>query len=85
MLKQGMEDVSFSRTKDKYWGFEVPGDPSQVMYVWADALPNYISAVGYADPSAGSGQAKKFKKYWPADVHCLGKDIMKFHTIFWPT
>ena len=78
MLKQGMEDVSFSRTKDKYWGFEVPGDPSQVMYVWCDALPNYISAIGYA------GDPKKFKKYWPADVHCLGKDIMKFHTIFWP-
>ena len=78
MLKQGMEDVSFSRTKDKYWGFEVPGDPSQVMYVWCDALPNYISAVGYADDE------KKFDKYWPADVHCIGKDIMKFHTIFWP-
>jgi len=78
MLKQGMEDVSFSRTKDKYWGWEVPGDPSQVMYVWCDALSNYISAVGYADGP------KQFKKYWPADVHCLGKDIMKFHTIFWP-
>jgi methionyl-tRNA synthetase len=78
MLKQGMEDVSFSRTKDKYWGFEVPGDPEQVMYVWCDALPNYISGIGYA------GDEKKFKKYWPADVHCLGKDIMKFHTIFWP-
>ena len=78
MLKQGMEDVSFSRTKDKYWGFEVPGDPEQVMYVWCDALPNYISAIGYAE------EGKQFKKYWPADVHCLGKDIMKFHTIFWP-
>ncbi|MCX6722201.1 MAG: methionine--tRNA ligase [Candidatus Staskawiczbacteria bacterium] len=78
MLKQGMEDVSFSRTKDKYWGFEVPGDPSQVMYVWCDALPNYISAIGY------DKEAAQFKKYWPADVHCIGKDIMKFHTIFWP-
>ena len=47
MLKQGLEDVSFSRTKDKYWGMEVPGDKSQVMYVWADALSNYISAIGY--------------------------------------
>src|ERR1035437_872050 len=47
MLKQGMDDVSFSRTKDKYWGFEVPGDPEQVMYVWCDALPNYISGIGY--------------------------------------
>ena len=78
MLKQGMEDVSFSRTKDKYWGFEVPGDPDQIMYVWCDALPNYISAIGYAE------EDKQFKKYWPANVHCLGKDIMKFHTIFWP-
>jgi len=78
MLKQGMEDVSFSRTKDKYWGFEVPGDPEQVMYVWCDALPNYISGIGYDQ------EAEQFIKLWPADVHCLGKDIMKFHTIFWP-
>ena len=78
MLKQGMEDVSFSRTKDKYWGLQVPGDSSQVMYVWCDALSNYISAIGYTD------ETKQFKKYWPADVHCIGKDIMKFHTIFWP-
>ncbi len=78
MLKQGMDDVSFSRTKDKYWGFEVPGDSEQVMYVWCDALPNYISAIGYDQ------EAKQFKKLWPADVHCIGKDIMKFHTIFWP-
>ncbi len=78
MLKQGMEDVSFSRTKDKYWGWEVPEDSGQFMYVWCDALSNYISAIGYY------GETKQFKKYWPADVHCLGKDIMKFHTIFWP-
>ena len=77
-INQGLEDVSFSRTKDKYWGFEVPGDPSQIMYVWCDALPNYISAIGYYK------EEEKFKKYWPADVHCLGKDIMRFHTIFWP-
>jgi methionyl-tRNA synthetase len=78
MLKQGMEDVSFSRTKDKYWGFEVPGDAEQVMYVWCDALPNYISAIGYDQ------ETEQFKKLWPADIHCIGKDIMKFHTIFWP-
>jgi len=77
-INQGLEDVSFSRTKDKYWGFEVPGDPTQVLYVWADALPNYISAIGFAD------EEKKFKKYWPANVHCIGKDIMRFHTLFWP-
>ncbi len=78
MLAQGLEDVSFSRTKDKYWGIEVPGDPNQVMYVWCDALPNYISAIGYDKNTA------QFKKLWPANVHCIGKDIMKFHTIFWP-
>ncbi len=77
-IRQGLEDVSFSRTKDKYWGFAVPGDPSQILYVWCDALPNYISAIGYYK------EDKQFKKYWPADVHCLGKDIMRFHTIFWP-
>ncbi len=78
MLRRGVEDISFSRVKDKYWGFKVPGDDSQVMYVWCDALPNYISAIGYFNES------KQFKKYWPADVHCIGKDIMKFHTIIWP-
>jgi len=78
MLKQGIEDVSFSRIKDKYWGFSVPDDPSQIIYVWCDALPNYISAIGYLKES------EQFKRYWPADVHCIGKDIMKFHTIFWP-
>jgi len=78
MLDQGLEDVSFSRSKDKYWGFPVPGDESQVMYVWCDALPNYVSGIGY------TFDQKKFKRYWPADVHCIGKDIMKFHTIFWP-
>lgn len=92
MIENGLEDVSFSRAKEKYWGFPVPGDENQVIYVWADALPNYISAIGYADsenpPSSATlrtseGQGK-FKKYWPADVHCIGKDIVKFHAIYWP-
>lgn len=78
MIDQGMDDVSFSRTKEKYWGWPVPGDESQVLYVWQDALPNYIAAVGYAD------EPEKFKKYWPADAHCIGKDIVKFHAIYWP-
>ena len=78
MIEQGMEDVSFSRAKEKYWSWPVPGDDSQVFYVWQDALPNYISGIGYAD------NGKKFKKYWPADVHCIGKDIVKFHAIYWP-
>ncbi len=74
----GLEDVSFSRSKEKYWGFPVPGDPGQTVYCWADALTNYISAIGYA------GDEKKFKKYWPADVHCIGKDIQRFHALIWP-
>jgi len=78
MIENGMDDVSFSRTKEKYWGWPVPGDDSQNLYVWQDALPNYISGIGYAD------NQKKFKKYWPADVHCIGKDIVKFHAIYWP-
>lgn len=78
MIEGGLEDISFSRSKDKYWGFEVPGDPSQIIYVWADALPNYISAIGYAD------DPEKFQKYWPADVHYIGKDIVKFHALYWP-
>ena len=83
MIENGMEDVSFSRMKDKYWGWPVPGDESQNLYVWLDALPNYLSGIGYGDPSTSSWQAK-FKKYWPADVHCIGKDILKFHAIYWP-
>ncbi|OGZ64094.1 MAG: methionine--tRNA ligase [Candidatus Staskawiczbacteria bacterium RIFCSPLOWO2_01_FULL_40_39] len=78
MLENGLEDISFSRSKEKYWGFFVPWDESQIIYVWGDALPNYISAIGYAD------NEKKFKTYWPADVHCIGKDIVKFHAIYWP-
>lgn len=78
VISQGIEDVSFSRSKEKYWGFSVPGDKSQLIYVWPDALSNYISALDYA------GDQKKFKKYWPADVHCIGKDIIKFHCLYWP-
>jgi methionyl-tRNA synthetase len=78
MIEHGLDDVSFSRSKEKYWGWSVPGDANQVFYVWQDALPNYISAVGYGTDE------KKFKKYWPADVHCIGKDIVKFHALYWP-
>lgn len=77
-IKQGLEDVSFSRPrKDLNWGIQVPDDDTQTIYVWADALTNYISAIGYPN-------GNKFKKYWPADVHCIGKDILKFHAIYWP-
>ena len=78
-IKQGLEDVSFSRPrKDLKWGIPVPDDDTQTIYVWADALVNYLSAIDYYDEN------EKFHKYWPADVHCIGKDILRFHAIFWP-
>ena len=78
-VRQGLEDISFSRPrKDLKWGIPVPNDDTQTIYVWADALVNYISALSYAKNSS------KFKKYWPADLHCIGKDIQKFHCLFWP-
>jgi methionyl-tRNA synthetase len=78
-IKQGLEDISFSRPrKDLKWAIPVPGDPKSSIYVWADALTNYISAIGYAKNS------KKFRKFWPADVHFIGKDILKFHGAIWP-
>ncbi len=78
-LENGLEDVSFSRPKEKVeWGIPVPGDENQKIYVWADALTNYISAVGYGKDE------KQFKNYWPADIHFIGKDIFKFHSLIWP-
>jgi len=77
-IDQGLEDVSFSRSKEKYWGFLVPDDDSQTIYCWVDALTNYISAIGYLD------NKEKFEKYWPADIHCIGKDIQRFHALIWP-
>lgn len=77
--KSGLEDVSISRPKTQLnWGVEVPNDPNHVMYVWFDALTNYISAVGYADND------EMYKKFWPADVHIIGKDIARFHCLLWP-
>ncbi|GAC1371790.1 MAG: methionine--tRNA ligase [Candidatus Saccharimonadales bacterium] len=78
LLDRGLEDISISRDKSKLsWGVPVPGDPDQVMYVWFDALPNYTSAIGYPD-------GKDFAKYWPADLHIIGKDILRFHAALWP-
>ena len=78
-LLDDAEDVSFSRpSKDLKWGIPVPNDETQTMYVWADALTNYISAIGYAQ------ETEQFKKYWPADVHLVGKDIVRFHAMIWP-
>ena len=73
------EDVSFSRPASKLkWGIPVPNDPESTLYVWADALTNYISALDYASDE------KKFNEYWPADIHLVGKDILRFHAIVWP-
>jgi len=78
-LNEGLDDISVSRPKEKVsWGIPVPNDESQTIYVWVDALINYISAIGY------NKNLSKFKKYWPADVHCIGKDIYRFHAIIWP-
>ena len=80
-IKNFMTDVSISRESMK-WGIPVPGDESQRIYVWFDALINYLTGVGYG--STGSPQAAAFKKWWPADLHLLGKDIIKFHCALWP-
>ncbi|MBI2657947.1 methionine--tRNA ligase [Candidatus Woesearchaeota archaeon] len=72
-------DISFSRPRTSLpWGIPVPNDESHIMYVWCDALSNYITAVGYGRDE------KEFKKFWPADVHVIGKDILRFHAAFWP-
>lgn len=78
-IKPGLQDLCVSRTSFK-WGIPVDFDPDHVVYVWIDALSNYITSLGY-DPD-GSGE--NYKKYWPADVHIIGKDIVRFHTIYWP-
>ncbi|RMC40155.1 methionine--tRNA ligase [Lactobacillus sp. ESL0233] len=77
-IKPGLEDLSVTRTTVS-WGIPVPSDPKHVVYVWIDALSNYITALGY-----GSADNSLFKKYWPADVHLVGKEIVRFHTIYWP-
>ncbi len=77
-IKPGLEDLAVSRTTFD-WGIKVPGDPKHVIYVWIDALSNYITALGY-----GKDDDSKYLKYWPADVHLVGKEIVRFHTIYWP-
>ena len=79
LIKKGLPDISFSRDRKKLnWGIEVPNDQTQVIYVWCDALINYLSTIGY------SNNLKKFNTFWPADLHCVGKDILKFHSLIWP-
>jgi len=77
-VKRDLKDISFSRSRQNLkWGIPTPEDKSQTIYVWSDALVNYISALGYTQNN------EKFKKFWPANVHCIGKDIIRFHAIIW--
>ncbi len=78
LFKQGMEDFSISRESVK-WGIKLPFDEKQVTYVWVDALSNYITGLGY-----GSNDESRLEKFWPADIHVIGKDILKFHAVYWP-
>ena len=78
-IKPGLQDLCISRSTFK-WGIPFPNDEKHVIYVWVDALLNYITGLGY-DPE---NESEMFKKYWPADVHIIGKDILRFHTIYWP-
>ena len=78
-IKPGLQDLCVSRTSFS-WGIPVDFDPKHVVYVWFDALTNYITNIGYDVDN----QTEEFKKYWPADVHLIGKDIIRFHTIYWP-
>jgi methionyl-tRNA synthetase len=77
-VKGGLQDLSISRTTFD-WGIRVPGNARHIMYVWVDALTNYITAAGFPDTDSN-----KFKRYWPADLHVIGKDIVRFHAVYWP-
>jgi len=81
LINSGLDDFSISRPAErmKGWGIPVPGDKSQIVYVWYDALSNYITALGY-----GTEDTRLFEKYWPADVHVIGKGIIRFHAVYWP-
>ena len=77
-VKRGLKDLSVSRTSFT-WGIKVPEKENHVIYVWLDALTNYLSALNYPDTSD-----KLFKNFWPASLHVIGKDILRFHAIYWP-
>lgn len=82
-LKAGLQDLCVSRTSFK-WGIPVDFDDRHVVYVWLDALTNYITALGYDPDKTYAEQSEHFRRWWPADVHIIGKDILRFHTIYWP-
>jgi methionyl-tRNA synthetase len=98
LVARGLQDFSISRSRDRArgWGIEVPGDPRQVMYVWFDALANYITALGYGQPSGapsgdGAGGGDLYRRYWAvaerggtSKVHVIGKGILRFHAVYWP-
>ena len=77
-VKEGLRDLSVSRTTFS-WGIPVPGNEKHIIYVWFDALTNYITALGYPETSS------KYGRYWPVNVHLIGKDILRFHAVYWPT
>ncbi len=78
VARAGCRDLSISRTSFN-WGIPVPGDETHIMYVWLDALTNYITAAGYPDT-----ESAEFRQFWPADLHMVGKDILRFHAVYWP-
>ena len=85
-----LKDLSISRTTFD-WGIPVPGNPKHVVYVWLDALANYITAIGYGaedrddlTPEQKQAELAKFARYWPADIHLVGKEITRFHCVYWP-
>ncbi|MGH9356642.1 MAG: methionine--tRNA ligase, partial [Terriglobia bacterium] len=79
-VKSGLRDISVSRRRIK-WGIPWPDDPEQVFYVWYDALTGYLTGIGFAEGENGNAE---FQKYWPADLHMIGKDILRFHAVYWP-
>lgn len=82
-LLPGLQDLCLSRTSFT-WGIQVPSDPRHVIYVWLDALSNYITAIGYDPDKSWDEQSEQFRRLWPADVHVIGKDIVRFHSVYWP-
>src|SRR5437660_7571315 len=80
-VRGGLRDLSISRSTFS-WGIPVPDDPKHVIYVWLDALANYITAIGFA--SSDKADQQKFEKYWPADLQMIGKEIVRFHCVYWP-
>ena len=82
-IDKGLSDLAVTRTSFD-WGIKVPFDPKHVIYVWIDALPNYITALGYGEKGEKGKKGEKFDKYWPCDMHVMAKEIVRFHSIVWP-